>query len=285
MNPAQFFVGDPVPWFTCRSTSNPQFHFDTVAGRYVVLTFFGSASHPTSAEVLKNITSSLRSYFDDSKIAFFGVSVDPDDEREARIVEMLPGIRYFFDFDRKVSKDYGAIGTGQESSDSVNLKGFTLVLDPFMWVNANLSLDTEQHNAQLGQILDSLPPVDKHAVTEICAPILILPRVFEPQFCKELIQLYEKQGGRESGFMREKEGKTVEVKDHGFKRRSDLSLDDAPEYEYRSAPLCARASCAGSRPRSNRARDQEGLPVRGDPDRALHRRLLRRRLQRLLPCP
>src|ERR671921_903366 len=37
-------VGDPVPWFKQNSTSNPQFSFDTVAGRYVVLCFYGMGS-------------------------------------------------------------------------------------------------------------------------------------------------------------------------------------------------------------------------------------------------
>jgi predicted 2-oxoglutarate/Fe(II)-dependent dioxygenase YbiX len=85
-----------------------------------------------------------------------------------------------------------------------------------------------------------LPPVDGHAATEICAPILILPRVFEPQFCKDLIKLYERQGGQESGFMREKEGKTVEVKGQGFKRRKDLNLDESADYEPIRAAVRAR---------------------------------------------
>ncbi len=33
-------VGESAPWFVARCTTNPQFHFDTIAGRYVVLCFF-----------------------------------------------------------------------------------------------------------------------------------------------------------------------------------------------------------------------------------------------------
>ena len=39
-------VGEPAPWFTARCTVNPTYQFDTVAGRYVVLSFFGSAGNP-----------------------------------------------------------------------------------------------------------------------------------------------------------------------------------------------------------------------------------------------
>lgn len=191
----QFFAGDPVPWFTCKSTSNPRYNFDTVAGRYIVLSFLGSAAHPASAEVLNHVTTTLRPHFDDEKIAFFGVSVDPEDERAARVAQMLPGIRYFFDVDRKVSEAYGAVDGSLEKADGVAFRPFTLVLDPLMRVIANLPLaHAKQHNDQLGQLLGSLPPVDSHGATEICAPILSLPRVFEPEFCAELIKLYEQRG-------------------------------------------------------------------------------------------
>lgn len=236
----QFFVGDPVPWFTCRSAANPQFHFDTVAGRYIVLTFFGSAQHPASAEALKHITTGLRDHFDDDRLVFFGVSIDPRDESEGRVADIIPGIRYFFDFDSKVSELYGAVDETQDGS-GVAFRAFTLVLDPFLRVIANVPLsDPQRHSETLGRVLAELPPVDRHALAEVVAPILILPRVFEPQFCAELIKLYEKQGGRESGFMREKDGKTVEVKDHGFKRRSDLVFEDGPEYEDLRAAIRAR---------------------------------------------
>ena len=37
-------VGDPAPWFHQRSPTNPNYAFDTAAGRYIVLCFFGSAA-------------------------------------------------------------------------------------------------------------------------------------------------------------------------------------------------------------------------------------------------
>ena len=33
------YIGDPAPWFTAPTPSNPEFMFDTVAGRYVLLLF------------------------------------------------------------------------------------------------------------------------------------------------------------------------------------------------------------------------------------------------------
>src|SRR5215212_6901368 len=36
--------GDPAPWFRQRSTSNPDYAFDTAAGRYIVMCFVGTAN-------------------------------------------------------------------------------------------------------------------------------------------------------------------------------------------------------------------------------------------------
>jgi predicted 2-oxoglutarate/Fe(II)-dependent dioxygenase YbiX len=57
-------------------------------------------------------------------------------------------------------------------------------------------------------------------------PVLMVPNVFEPEFCQHLIALYEAHGGEESGVMRQRDGKTVAVTDFRFKRRKDFSIQD-----------------------------------------------------------
>lgn len=58
------------------------------------------------------------------------------------------------------------------------------------------------------------------------APVLIAPHVLEPELCRHLIALYDMNGGEESGFMREVEGKTVGLVDPAHKRRADLTIED-----------------------------------------------------------
>jgi hypothetical protein len=58
------------------------------------------------------------------------------------------------------------------------------------------------------------------------APVLILPRVFEPELCRRLIAAYEADGGRASGFMRDVDGKTRLILDATHKRRRDHELVD-----------------------------------------------------------
>ena len=57
------------------------------------------------------------------------------------------------------------------------------------------------------------------------APVLIVPRIFEPALCRRLIDFYEAEGGVRSGVMREIDGKTVGVLD-SFKSRRDAHVRD-----------------------------------------------------------
>src|SRR5690606_28364500 len=90
-------AGDPAPWFRQRSTANPVFNFDTAAGRYIVLCFHASAADAQGKAMLAILTEH-RALFDDRRVSFFGVSIDPADERENRVEPSNPGIRYFWDF-------------------------------------------------------------------------------------------------------------------------------------------------------------------------------------------
>lgn len=221
-------AGDPAPHFTCSSTNNEQFHFDAAAGRYVVLCFFGSAAIEKNARALDYVTGELRPLFNDEHVSFFGVSIDPADRQRQRVRQMTPGIRYFWDFDMRVSRLYGALSDVEsEKNGVITYHSYTLVLDPNLRVLAAISLaDLGLHNRQLEEVLRDLPAVDDYAGVELAVPVLVIPRVLEPEICQRLIAAYEERGGEESGSMSEQNGYTVGRIDHRFKRRKDCNIDD-----------------------------------------------------------
>ncbi|MBO9709256.1 MAG: 2OG-Fe(II) oxygenase [Caulobacter sp.] len=213
--------GEPAPWFIARSTSNPRFNFHTVAGRYIALCFAGSAGHPSIAAALAEVAR-RRALFDDDKACFFGISIDPADEAQRRVSQSLPGIRWFWDDDLAISRLYGATPE-TIISDKAPYRAFWLVLDPQLRVVFKAAI------AEAGSVLDFIaaaPPPGDHAGTAMHAPVLILPRVFEPELCRSLIHAYETHGGRSSGFMRDVDGKTRLILDAAHKRRSDHELID-----------------------------------------------------------
>ncbi len=102
-----------------------------------------------------------------------------------------------------------------------------VVIDPTLRVLATIPFRQDRGDLQeVMGLLDGLSPPERHAGLEIMAPVLFLPRVFEPDICRHLIGLYEAQGGEESGFMREIGGKTMGITDPGFKRRKDYNIED-----------------------------------------------------------
>jgi len=217
--------GDPAPWFHQRSSVNANYAFDSAAGRYLVLCFFLSAANERARAALE-AASARGGLFDDDKAAFFGVSIDPADEAQRRVATRLPGYRYFWDSDGKISKLYGALPV-EAQAPGAGARQMWVVLDPTLRI-LKLTPFSEDGaaNEEIFAFLDALPPPARFAGFELQAPVLVLPNVFEAEFCERLITLYNSSGGQESGFMREKDGKTVIAHDYGHKRRKDHEIVD-----------------------------------------------------------
>jgi predicted 2-oxoglutarate/Fe(II)-dependent dioxygenase YbiX len=100
--------------------------------------------------------------------------------------------------------------------------GLWIVLNPMLRVVA--VLDPRPDGGELGllsRLLHDLPPPGRFLGFEIAAPVLVLSDVFEPELCRHLVAGFEAHGGRPSGFMQEVGGRTLEVHDPAWKRRSD----------------------------------------------------------------
>lgn len=224
--------GDHAPWFHAPALSgSPSYKFDTVAGRHVLLLFFGSTRLEPSAVAL-GLVAANRELFDDEQACFFGITIDPNDEACGAIGQQLPGIRFFLDYDRKVSMLYGAA----EGEDQY--KPHWLVLDPSLRVIGRFAIE------EGGQAIDLLRAQVEGAAPEQWAPVLRVPNVFEPALCRKLIELYEANGGEESGFMQEVDGKTVMKLDPRHKQRRDYMIEDAELQRQLAARMNRRLSPA-----------------------------------------
>ena len=219
-------VGEPAPWFVCRSPSNPRYNFSTVAGRYVVLCFLGSARDADSQVVLQALDAQ-RALFDAGHLMLFHVSSDPEDESQNRLADTARGIRVFWDLDRSVARQFG-LCAGPGDGPGGALRKMLYVLDRRLCVLTAIPLlaDAATSAARLIQVLQSLPGAGPVRMAGMQAPVLVVPRVFSPELCRTLIQTYQQQGGQPSGFMRDVNGKTTLINDDGHKKRSDCLLQD-----------------------------------------------------------
>lgn len=215
-------AGEPAPTFRAATATNPRFAFDTTAGRWLVMGFFGDGARPGVSEALSAIDAARGDAFNDNHAAFFGVSNTPADA--ARLKDRVPGMRFFHDFDGAVSRLYGAL---PREADDTTPRPLWVVIDPTMRIRHIQPMAPDLSDvAQIITLTRALPEPGLYAGFEVQAPILILPGVFEPELCEHLIGLYQAEGGQESGFMREIDGKTVGVQDKSHKVRKDINLND-----------------------------------------------------------
>ena len=207
-------VGEPAPWFRARAVEgNPNYNYATIGGRYSLLCFYGSASTPEAQQALQEVARS-RDVFDDTHCCFFGVSTDPMDETHRRVQQSLPGIRHFIDGDGRVS----ALYRFAQVPDDKQL--CWIMVDPMLRIIGRFPLDRG------AQAIESIARISRQQSFVEHAPVLIVPYIFEPALCQQLIQLFDAAGGEASGFMREVDGKTVALHDPSHKIRKDHLIED-----------------------------------------------------------
>lgn len=200
--------GQPAPWFVAATPSNPEFAFDTAAGRYVLLLFL-----PLEAEARVAALRALaaqQQLFDDVKASAFVILRDP---AAVGGVRDMPGLRWAFDGSGAITERYGP-------------EPHWLLLDPTLRVIAAAPIGESD---AMFQRLAALPAPGGHAGVPLHAPVLIAPRIFEPELCQALIALHQADGGEFTGVMRDAGDSTVAVMDE-LKKRRDIWVED-PELQ------------------------------------------------------
>lgn len=203
--------GTPAPIFSAPSPVNPRFAFSSLGGRYVLLLFLPEPG-PERSTALQAVMEQAHAVRDD-RLLCFGVLPDAESYEQAR---NEPPFRWFSDESGDLRRLYGLVDEGGRVIPQC------VLVDPMLRILGATPL------AQLPAVLAraaQLGDPDTHAGVPMHAPVLILPRVFEPDLCRRLIAYYDEIGGAPSGTMVERDGKTVGVLS-SFKSRRDVSISD-----------------------------------------------------------
>jgi len=213
--------GDSAPWFTAPTASSPEFVFDTAAGRFVLLAFLSATDSAANAQALRALAGH-RAMFDDARLCAFVVVRD---SATAATAQDMVGLRWFLDLDGRVSRLYSAL------EDDGTERPQWVILDPTLRAMGRVQLSNEP---MVFDFLKRLGAPAGHAGAPLHAPVLILPRVFEPELCARLVALHEADGGRFTGVMRDDGERTVAVMDELKKRRDVLVEDPALKAELKA---------------------------------------------------
>ena len=205
--------GTPAPWFQAATPFRPDFAFSSVAGRYVLAAFLPQEA-PALSDAIRDLIA-RKPLFDGARR--FAVGIVRDAEVFAGLQDLQPGLTWFHDPDGRIAQAFSLL---TPEGDTVPQ---WVLIDPMLRVIFSVPFDEEARVFEaVGRHIDP----DRHAGVPIHAPVLIVPRIFEPAVCRRLIDYYEAEGGQVSGIMREVDGMTVPVVD-GFKKRRDANVVDA----------------------------------------------------------
>jgi peroxiredoxin len=208
------YAGDPVPWFTAPSDLGPDFKMPSLGGRWTLLVFLDGFRTRTGQRVLPNLRAGAKRLHA-LDTAMLLISRSPED-KQTRLPPGASGMRLIFDDDGAIAKRFGAEGPV-----------VTFLVDPLLRINAVIAdAPPERHAEAAFAVLDQRPPASAPPAAHAQAPVLLVDDVFEPDLCRGLIEGHERDGGRETGFMVERDGKTVEVMDPDLKRRTDWTIEN-----------------------------------------------------------
>jgi len=206
-----------------------RFFFDKFPGRYLVLCFYQEARDAVGQATLRDLNEH-RKLVEKKKLVFICISSNPAERTELNLNQDFPSLTFLWDSDASVKRSYG-----------VGRVRVWIILDPMQRVLDVIPFRPDgSDRQQLFAFLDKLPPPSRASGFDVQAPFLLLPNVFEPAFCRHLIDIFERDGGRESGVMRETAGKAVETLDANVKRRKDYTITDEALMEQIKARIARR---------------------------------------------
>ncbi|RAK56457.1 2OG-Fe(II) oxygenase [Phenylobacterium deserti] len=229
-------LGTPAPLFSAPSHTNPEFALGAIGGRYVLLGFLPQDAEGRAA--MLGAVEGTCDLFHESRVMVF--LVERDAERYHAAVEKA-AVRWFHDAEGEIAKLYGAA-----DAEGALTGPRWVLLDPTLRLIAWRPADA---TALMFSTLRRLGLPENHAGVPLHAPVLIVPRVLEPQLCRRLIDLYQAHGGEQSGTMRTINGRTVGVLSNMKDRRDapieDPALQDAlrARITRRLLPEIAKAFC------------------------------------------
>jgi len=200
--------GEPAPWITAPTASSPEFVLDTAAGRFILLLFL-PPDPERQGRTLKALAAN-QALFDDVRVSAFVVMGDP---RAVAGVRDMRGLRWYRDGDGAIRRRFGVDGADAPA---------WMLLDPTLRVMGHAGADRTE---SVFETIRSLPQPADHAGVSVVAPVLIAPRILDPDLCARLIALMDRGDAAFTGVMRDVGERTVAVMDKHKKRR-DVTVAD-----------------------------------------------------------
>lgn len=219
---------DPAPLFLLPSHEDKNVILRDQAGKPVLLFFYAKNQIPACQQFLLELRDRHRE-FTDLNAKVLAISLDTVAENQEFARQHQIPFPLLTDQNATVSQLYGVCfqETDPEGNPSIIYTRTFFLLDLNQQI-ANIFTQANCQNkvqAALDHIRQHFPP-QPFVHVQMQAPVLIIPNVLSPEFCRHLIQVWETQGHSDSGFMKRDGKRTVGYIDHNFKTREDHFVKD-----------------------------------------------------------
>ena len=206
-------LGVLIPDFKGATVEGAPFVMHRIAGEPTLLALGGDYGRPGAQAAFRALQGDDR--LRDAPVQVVGAAVR---DGEGLAERERPNVALIADRDGAFCRGLGVLG------DDGRFAPCLMLLDATLRV---LAVFPESEVSAAAEAALDAAGAWKALQPDLFAPVLTVPRVFEPELCRTLIALYRREGGESSGFMREVDGKTVVVNDPTHKRRADLGIEDA----------------------------------------------------------
>lgn len=217
--------GDRAPSFFLSDTNGDLLPLRDVAGKPTVLFFYASDEIEACREIAGNFRD-LMPALHEFDVQIYGISPDVPESRRIFAEKYRIPFVLLSDITRTVSEQYGVCFPDSKDESRTIYSRVAFLLDANHRIVKIYHLKNVSTWAiELLADLKALPREEPRHIT-MQAPVLLIPNVLSPEFCRELINVWHVKGNDDSGFMRSLGEKTVGYIDRKSKIRRDHFIKD-----------------------------------------------------------
>ncbi|NER36292.1 MAG: redoxin domain-containing protein [Oscillatoria sp. SIO1A7] len=227
-------LGDPAPLFVLPDSEENKTFLATQAGKPILLFFYANDDLPQCRQISETFRDFMPK-FEALNLEIISVSLNSPSSRQKFAQDYQITFTLLSDANHEVSGQYGLYKRGNipDNPDLVTYSRTAFLLDINLRVVKIYSLINaiDTISEILVDVQNNLSHESPRHLT-MQAPVLLIPNVLTPEFCRYLIQRWETEGNAESGYMRQQGEKTTGVIDHTRKIRRDHFVENSDLIHY-----------------------------------------------------
>jgi len=224
---AQLSVGDYLPLFQALDEkARLNVLWNNIKGKPIVLVFYPRHNLPACQSILRGFERHYDSLSAEAHV--YAISAESTQANAAAANALSFRFPILTDQGQGIAKSYGVAHNLSPAQDMLGQAAFTsFISDPnrqILQINRDVT-DSDHAAAVLGFL--QAQPREAPQLAGRLAPVLYLPKVFDPAFCERLIERFEQDGSVPTGVLRDDEAGDRSMQfDEGKKVRRDHYIKD-----------------------------------------------------------